>query len=237
LHERTHLDLFSGIGGFAIAAKWAGFRTLGFCENDPFCRGVLADRNPGIPIHGDIRKLDGRMYRGRTYLATGGFPCQPWSRLGHQRGKEDDRDLFGEMARVCREAKPTFILLENVYGLVKDGLDSVLAELASMGFASQTFVVGSSAVDAPHRRDRVWILAHSSSDRLQRSRLARSEEEERAELEEQLARCRGVPRPSWEALPNICGVIDGLPNRAHRIRALGNAIVPQVAFEFLNLIP
>jgi len=95
----THLDLFSGIGGFALAARWAGFETVGFCDNEPYAQAVLKKHWPNVPIHGDIKALDGTAYRGVTLL-TGGFPCQPFSCAGKQRGKDDDRYLW----RKCSES-------------------------------------------------------------------------------------------------------------------------------------
>ena len=160
MNERTHLDLFSGIGGFALAAKWNGFRTVGFCDNEPYAQAVLRKHWPDVPIHDDIRKVRGDLYAGVTLL-TGGFPCQPFSVAGKQRGKTDDRYLWPEMLRVIREAGPTWIVGENVAGIVNMALDQVHADLEAEGYEVESVIIPACAVDAPHKRDQVWIVAHA----------------------------------------------------------------------------
>lgn len=161
-----HIDLFSGIGGFALAAHWAGFATEVFCEQDEFCQKVLSRHWPAVPIVSDIRKFDGRAYAGADLL-TGGFPCQPFSCAGKQRGDQDDRFLWPEMLRVIREAKPAWIVGENVAGIISMALDGVLSDLENEGYATQAFVLPACAVNAPHKRDRVWIVAHAKVEGLQ----------------------------------------------------------------------
>jgi len=155
---RTHLDLFSGIGGFALAAGWAGFTTVGFVEYEDFPRRILGKQFPGIPIHSDIHDFDATPFRG-VDLITGGFPCQPFSAAGKQRGKEDDRWLWKEMLRVIVEAQPTWVLAENVAGLINMALDEVLADLEAQDYATATVILPACAKNALHRRDRVWIIA------------------------------------------------------------------------------
>jgi DNA (cytosine-5)-methyltransferase 1 len=162
MNERTHLDLFSGIGGFALAARWNGFRTVGFCDNEPYSQAVLKKHWPDVPVHGDIREVRGDLYAGVTLL-TGGFPCQPFSVAGKQRGKRDDRYLWPEMLRVIREARPAWIIGENVAGIVNMALDQVHIDLEAEGYEVESLIVPACAVDAPHRRDRVWILANNQS--------------------------------------------------------------------------
>ena len=157
------LDLFSGIGGFSLGLQWAGFETIAFCEIDEFCRSVIADHWPGVPIHDDIRRLDGYQYRGAIDLVCGGFPCQPHSVAGKQKGAEDDRDLWPEMFRVVREVLPQWVIGENVPGLDDRefmALDGVLSDLESIGYAAIPFVIPACAVNRPHRRDRFWIVAN-----------------------------------------------------------------------------
>ena len=161
--RRKHLDLFSGIGGFALAAYWAGFETVAFCEQDRFCQGVLGRHWPHVPIIDDVHDFRGGDY-GATDLLTGGFPCQPFSTAGQRRGEKDDRALWPQMARVIQEARPTWILAENVAGIVSLGIDDVLADLEGMEYACQTFIVPACAVGAPHRRDRVWIVGNAEHD-------------------------------------------------------------------------
>lgn len=162
MNEKTHLDLFSGIGGFALAARWNGYRTLGFCDNEPYAQAVLKKHWPEVPCHKDIREVRGELYAGVTLL-TGGFPCQPFSVAGKQRGKDDNRYLWPEMLRVIQEAKPTWIIGENVAGIVNLALDQVCADLEGQGYEVEPIIVPACAVDAPHRRERVWILANANS--------------------------------------------------------------------------
>jgi DNA (cytosine-5)-methyltransferase 1 len=159
-HELTHLDLFSGIGGFALAAKWNGFRTLAFCDCEPYAQAVLKKHWPEVPCHKDIREVRGDLYAGVTLL-TGGFPCQPFSVAGKQRGKDDDRYLWPQMLRVIREARPAWIIGENVAGIIGLALDQVCSDLEAEGYEVEPVIIPACAVDAPHRRDRVWILAHA----------------------------------------------------------------------------
>lgn len=154
-----HIDLFSGIGGFALACRWNGIETVQFVEIDPFCQKVLNKNFPGVPIHDDIKtfKYDGDP----PFILTGGFPCQPFSCAGKRRGKEDDRYLWPEMLRVVSEAKPRWVIGENVAGFINMGLDQCVSDLENQGYEVQAFVIPACAVGAPHRRDRVWICAHA----------------------------------------------------------------------------
>lgn len=159
-----HLDLFSGIGGFALAAQWvwgADHEVVAFCEIEKYAQRVLKKHWPEVHIHDDIKKLDGAAYAGIDVL-TGGFPCQPYSVAGKRLGKKDDRALWPEMLRVITEARPRWILGENVAGFVNMELDAVFSDLECAGYEARAVVVPACAVDAPHRRDRVWILAHAN---------------------------------------------------------------------------
>jgi DNA (cytosine-5)-methyltransferase 1 len=186
----THLDTFSGIGGFALAAAWTGrIQTVQFVEIDPWCRRVLAKHWPEVPQHDDIRTFlaDAGCERAQgaitgelateqvprsdgTYgtldIITAGFPCQPFSAAGKRQGESDDRYLWPELARVIRCARPRWCLLENVPGIIglAGGLDRVLADLGESGDATGTVVVPAAAVGAPHKRDRVWIVAHRDAN-------------------------------------------------------------------------
>jgi DNA (cytosine-5)-methyltransferase 1 len=159
------LDLFSGIGGFALACERVGIRTVGFCEVDPFCRAVLAKHWPGVPIHDDVRTLDPAAFRG-VELIVGGFPCQDVSAAGKGEGIGGTRSgLWFEMARIIAGVRPRWCLIENVSALRTRGADRVLADLEEIGYDAWPFVVGAWAVGAPHRRDRVWIVAHAVDGR------------------------------------------------------------------------
>jgi len=163
------LDLFSGIGGIALAAEWAGIETAAFCEIEPYCRRVLSRHWPGVPIYEDVRELtrerlerDGVIDDVRTIdIVLGGYPCQPFSVAGKRRGAEDDRHLWPEMFRLVRELRPAWVLGENVAGHVHLGLDDVLADLESEGYTCRAFLIPACAVGAPHRRERVFIVAHA----------------------------------------------------------------------------
>jgi len=157
------LDLFSGIGGFSLAATWTWGNKLeivSFCEIDKFCQKVLNKNFPNIPVHDDIKTLKGDSF-GAIDIITGGFPCQPFSVAGKQKGKQDDRYLWSEMFRIIQEARATWVIGENVPGIINMALDDVLADLEAEGYEAQTFIVPACAKDALHRRDRVWIMAYS----------------------------------------------------------------------------
>ena len=166
---RTHIDLFSGIGGFALACRWAGIETIAFCEIEKYAQRVLRKNFPGIRIFEDVRQFPATEFR-EPFLLTGGYPCQPFSQAGKRRGAEDDRHLWPSMFGIIRTSRPTWILAENVAGHVTLGLDEVLADLESEGYAVQPIIVPACSVDAPHRRDRVWVLANAKSNAITRAR-------------------------------------------------------------------
>lgn len=267
----THLDLFTGIGGFALAAQWAGFETVGFCEREPYAQQVIKERfgavladapelqrngcehnagsnskkrvpvsqlgNGGCPrLHHDIFTLNGADYAGID-LITGGFPCQPFSVAGKRLGAADDRAIWPQMLRVIDEARPDWVLGENVAGIVTMELDNVLFDLEGIGYSAWPLVIPACAVDAPHRRDRVWIVAHSGSGGCQgQGRPIHAMYPAEAGEGKTTQPVNGRGPSKWEPEPRLGRVAHGIPNRAHRLRGLGNAIVPQVAFEILAAI-
>lgn len=160
----THASLFSGIGGFDLAAEWAGWTNVFNCEIDPFCRRVLAYHFPKALQYEDIKTTDFRPLRGGVDVLTGGFPCQPFSLAGKRKGTDDNRYLWPEMLRAIRELAPRWVVGENVFGIVNwsDGLvfEQVCADLENEGYEVQPYLIPACAVDAPHRRDRVWFVAH-----------------------------------------------------------------------------
>jgi len=263
--EIRTLDLFSGIGGFSLGLERAGpFRTVAFCERDEFCQAVLRKHWPDTPIYDDVRTIPTDRL-GDIDLICGGFPCQPWSLAGQRAGAEDDRDLWPEMAALVEVLRPTWVVGENVRGFVNEpmGLQRSLSDLESLGYEAAAFVVPACAVDAPHRRDRVWIVANANGERelsrssqIQKQNGKISEWHNRANPdnagnvadaysvgsqgsghEPREAGDAGAGQPllmdeevrgQWLAEPGVGRVAHGVPRRVDRLKALGNAVVPQV---------
>ena len=175
----NHASLFSGIGGFDLAAEWMGWTNLFNCEWEEFPRQVLKHHFPNAIQHGDIKELDATAYAGRVDILTGGFPCQPYSLAGKRKGKEDDRHLWPEMLRIIRECAPRYVVGENVRGLVGwDGglvFEEVCADLEACGYSVQPFLLPACGVGAPHRRDRVWFVAWNTDSRGRRRHRAKRE--------------------------------------------------------------
>ena len=162
----THGSLFSGIGGFDLAAEWSGWENLFNCEWEEFPRKVLKHHFPNAKQYEDIKDFNATDYNGRIDVLSGGFPCQPFSTAGLRKGSEDERHLWPEMLRVIGECQPRWVVGENVRGLVSwsDGLvfETCCADLEALGYSVQSFVIPACAAgNAPHRRDRVWIVAHN----------------------------------------------------------------------------
>lgn len=219
------LDLFSGIGGFSLGLERAGMETVAFCEIDAFCQRVLKKHWPNIPIYDDISKLDGKKYAGTIDLICGGFPCQPFSVAGKQKGKDDNRYLWPEMLRIIQESKPTWVIGENVPGIINLALEQVSTDLESEGYEVQMLIIPACAVNAPHRRSRVWIIAHTNGEGLSQwfeKSLGKTTGNQEPE------RLCSIKREWWEARPRVCGNDYGISRRVDRVRALGNAVVPQI---------
>ena len=162
----SHIDLCAGIGGFSLGFSWSGLsEPVLFCEIDPWCRKVLAKHWPDVPIAEDVKELanDPARLVPDCDIVTAGYPCQPFSVAGKQRGTEDDRHLWPFISQIIAHKRPAFCVLENVYGHVALGLDEVLADLEAQDYATRAFIVPACAVNAPHRRDRLWIIAHTNS--------------------------------------------------------------------------
>lgn len=163
------LSLFSGIGGIDLAAQWAGIETVAFVEYDPFCQLILKLRYPGVPVYGDIRQVTGKQLKQdgitRIDIIAGGFPCQGNSTAGKRKGKADERYLWPEMARIVREVESTWMVAENVRGILSVGggelFGDVIRDVANMGYSPGWGCWGANAVGAPHKRERVFILGNS----------------------------------------------------------------------------
>ena len=165
----NHASLFSGIGGFDLAAHWAGIENVFACEIDEFCRKVLAKRFPNTTLYKDIKETKFEQYCGTVDIISGGFPCQPFSTAGKRAGTEDNRYLWGEMLRVVREVQPRWVIAENVRGLTNiangDTFETVCNDLEVSGYEVQSFIIPALSVGAPHKRERVWIIANSNGVR------------------------------------------------------------------------
>ena len=227
------LDLFSGIGGFSLAASWVWGDELeiaGFCEIDEYCGKVLNKNFPGVPIYKDITKLDGKQFK-NIDLLTGGFPCQDISVAGRGAGIEDGTrsGLWSEMLRVISEVRPGYALIENVPMLTIRGGTRVIADLTQIGYDASWTIISAKDLGALHKRARIWIVAYPSSDRLQggeASNIIKKCWKESAEfIERLLEEQRRLAVPTNKN----SGIHDGIPNRVDRLRGLGNAIVPQCA--------
>lgn len=244
------LDTFSGIGGFSYAAEHivGGFETVAFVEREPYCQQILGKHWPNVPIYDDITTFNPKPYS--ADVICGGFPCQDISLAGKQAGiKEGTRSgLFYELMRVVRMVRPRYLVLENVSAIVTNGLDTVLAELAEAGFDAEWACIPASAVGACHQRDRWWLVAYANNTGMEtaRSKQQSARLEQHGELgftantsSERLERpqheeWRAAEQlcPNWGGYiskPVLCRGDDGLSNRVERLKALGNAVVPQVA--------
>ena len=292
----TTIDLFSGIGGFALGLDATGyFETTQFVEMDKYCQKILTKNFKGVPIHEDVKT-----YRPKTAdVVVGGFPCQGFSVAGKRKGTSDDRYLWPEMLRVIREAKPRWVIGENVRGIIniEDGMvfKQVHSDLEAEGFQTKCFVLPAASVNAPHQRYRTFFIGQSmenSRRSLQSGGLKQEEnaDEDRQGHADQLERSGGTRKnamadsnnrynrqeeevctrgntsePSsedvsdtneqmlegqwqepqrsqeeftdisesgwWELEPDVGRVAHGVSNRAHRLRSLGNAVVPQIIYQ------
>ena len=178
------LDLCSGIGGFSLGLEaTGGFETVAFCEVDEFCCKVLNKHWPGVPIYKDLKELGNDPTRivQEFDLICGGIPCQPFSVAGKQKGKEDDRHLWPYMHEIIKHKKPSWVIVENVGGFVNVALDDVCLDLEAQGYATQSFIIPACSVEAPHRRDRIWILGKNLEDTGRSLRKGRVEQGENAD--------------------------------------------------------
>ena len=163
MSDFKHIGLFEGIGGFSLAARWAGWETIAWCEWNEFGQRNLRYHFPEAEGFGDITKTDFTKYANKIDILTGGFPCQPFSIAGQRKGKDDDRYLWEEMLRVIATIKPTYVVGENVTGIIGLALDTVLSDLEAQNYTTETFIIPACSKNAWHRRDRVWIVAYANS--------------------------------------------------------------------------
>jgi DNA (cytosine-5)-methyltransferase 1 len=292
----THGSLFSGIGGFDLASEWMGWENVFHCEWNDFGKRILKYYWPNAISYDDITKTDFTIHRGKIDILTGGFPCQPYSSAGKRKGKEDERHLWPEMLRAIREIQPSWVVGENVRGLTNwnGGMvfDEVQADLENEGYEVTPFLLPACAVNAPHRRDRIWFVAYSNkcskrssgeSGKIESNRSTNNDEQSSGrEQAKQHTGCSDVLRNvadterigqsgsgrtkkqmrtktdrewktswayddgRWPTQSPVCNGNDGIPNgldgitvsqwRQESIKAGGNAIVPQVAFQIFKAI-
>ena len=290
------LDLFSGIGGFSLGLERSGaFKTVAFCEIEPYCQKVLAKHWPQVPIYDDVRTITAERLAADGIAVDaicGGFPCQDISFAGKGAGLEGERSgLWFEYARIVGEFRPRYVIVENVSALLSRGLDRVLGTLASLGYDAEWHCIPASAIGAPHRRDRMWIVAHTSSigwaernicdpeingqsfSKRETAVTAKSSEAHTLMADPKSERCKkgcefrydqqsewlassrkdvsdalcarlerygnstiGIEKAFaafsgscwWSVEPDVGRVANGVPARTHRLKALGNAVVPQI---------
>ena len=224
----TFGSLFAGIGGFDLGLERAGMKCCWQVEKDPFCQKVLAKHWPDVKRYKDIKDVKKPE---SVDLVCGGFPCQPFSVAGKRNGANDDRYIRPEMLRIIREIRPRWVIAENVPGIVRMALDTVLSDMEGQGYSCRAVIIPACAVDAPHRRDRVWIIANTDSERLQKCVTATIPERPGFY-------CRGSDqgRREWAPESGVHRVDDGVSGRVDRIRALGNAVVPQVVEQIGKII-
>ena len=215
----TFGSLFAGIGGMDLGLERAGIQCRWQVEIDPFCRQVLTKHWPKVRKYGDIREVTGEQL-GYVDCIAGGFPCQDVSHAGKRKGIDGARSgLWSEYRRLICELRPRFVLVENVTGLLDRGMGRVLGELAELGLDAQWTVLSACRFGAPHPRERVFILAYPAGERQGQLRRLKCSEESTPKRDLRWA----SPEPPCER------VAYGVPYRAHQLKALGNAVVPQVA--------
>lgn len=288
-----HGSLFSGIGGFDLAAEWSGFTNVFQVEIDEFCQQVLKKNFPNTKRYYDIKGFKGTSYRGSVDIISGGFPCQPFSIAGRRKGDKDERALFSEMVRVINEIRPGWIVAENVYGLLNihngDYFEEICSSLESIKYEVQPIIIPASTFNAPHQRNRVWIIGRENSQDSRCEYVQRTQNKRELKEQNKQGNATKFERPiksegiriitdtnhgrlergkgkrnngmrhnrgqntAWdkewiEVATEFCRVDDGLSveldglkytkagHRVERLKALGNAIVPQVAYQIFQAI-
>jgi DNA (cytosine-5)-methyltransferase 1 len=251
-----HLDLFSGIGGFALACQWAGIETIGFVEIDKYCQKVLRRHWPNVPIVEDIRDVKEDTFPRPVDLITGGFPCQDISNANTTttpQGLEGERSgLWNEYKRLVSTIRPKYIVVENTSALLFRGLARVLGDLCEIGYDAEWKVISAQEVGAPHKRERVWVVAYPRGQ-LGVNRVIFSEDSPKVNVWDKDKEKWGINRnfskmgtevvsrldTEWaegNCNPDLLRISYGIPNQLDRLKCLGNAIVPQIAYEIIKVI-
>lgn len=223
------MGLFSGIGGFELGMRRAGHDVVAVCETDVFCMSILKKRFPEAATRPDITRA--RFYRGQADIITAGFPCQDVSAAGNGTGLSGERSgLYREFMRAVRVVRPAHAIVENVAALVNRGLRDILGEMAEVWYDTEWDCVPACAVGLPHRRDRVWIVAHPQGGGWGTGRQRRPPDSF-ARVREQARKhdWKGVDVEAWAGQPALLGQDHGVPHHVDMVRAYGNALVPRIA--------
>lgn len=239
-----HLGLFEGIGGFSLAARWAGWETVAVIEWDSYCQSVLKKNFENAIVYGDIRNFDGQPYKGEIDIITGGFPCQPFSAAGIGRGTDDDRYLWPEMLRVIREVAPRWVVAENVRGFVNGKNRLVFAQvqvdLEDSGYETLPCLLTSAGADGFDIRERIFILAYANgrgcpqdASKIRLNREAGSKQALAQQMELRRTRGGGI-----RGIPNsrVCRMSNGIPSRLDRYKGIGNAVNPKLVWRIFDTI-
>jgi len=246
----THGSLFSGIGGFDLAAEWAGWENKFHCEWNEFGQKVLNYYWPKAESYGDITKTDFSIWRGRIDILTGGFPCQDisyaksWTTQEKYKSNGIDgkrSGLWWEFHRAINESRPSWVVAENVAALTNQGLDIILQSLADIGYDAEWRIIPASFVGAPHLRKRIWIVAYPicigrDEESIILSKISKQTIRQTSEWEFSRTICKDNGK---KTLPESFGIHDGLSKglyHAERITALGNSLIPQIALEIFKAI-
>lgn len=238
----THGSLFSGIGGFDLAAEWMGWENVFHCENNKFCQKILKYYWPNAKNYDDIKTTDFKIWRGLVDVLSGGWPCQPNSRAGKQRFQEDERFLWPELFRAFDECRPLWGVGENVPGIIDSeySINRIEADFKSIGYEILQIKIPASIIGANHQRERIWFIAYSGSVRLERGVEGMQKAFEKRFNEKDLL-TRTLQRSEWGnglPRPQIFRNDDGVPKRLaiQAIRGFGNAVVPQVPYQIFKTI-
>ena len=260
----THGSLFSGIGGFDLAAQCMGWDNVFHCEIDPFCQKVLAHHFPNSTPYEDVTKFEATKYRGRIDVLSGGFPCQPFSQAGKRKGTEDSRHLWPAMLEVIRGVSPRWVVGENVYGITSwsDGLvfEQVCTDLEDAGYEITPYILPACGVNAPHQRSRVFFIAYANGPEPKSDEGANAKTKGEVRRNEEGDVFRELPSDgastntgrgagTFDEFPSfspLCGGDDGISQgldgitfpkwRSESIKAYGNAVVPPLIFQIFKAI-
>ena len=242
-HQINMISLFTGIGGFDLAAETLDWNILFQSEIDDYCIQVLNKRYPNIPKYGNINEIDATKFAGYVDVVAGGFPCQPFSNAGLQQGKEDPRFLWPQMYRVIQECRPNWVIAENVLGLISNAnglvFEQVCTDLEREGYKVQPFVIPAAGKDSFQERKRVWIVACLDGFGSEKNKVTSGEHFKAfRQTKKQLPGCAHFE--SWfqsvRYYSELDGVVYGIPNRMDRTHSHGNAIDPRIAYEILLII-